>query len=106
MHNKIVNIHMVKFNYMFQKEIGDRVAHVLLSSAGLDQFKKNNRDSPWPTHGCYCTTCPADGFGKNIYPYGLVSKTTHIHMSLLGLNETDSPVVFLGLKRHIFTCRF
>ena len=105
MHNKIVNIHMVKFNYMFQKEIGDRVAHVLLSSAGLDQFKKN-RDSPWPTHGCYCTTCPADGFGKNIYPYGLVSKTTHIHMSLLGLNETDSPVVFLGLKRHIFTCRF
>ena len=38
MHNKIVNIHMVKFNYMFQKEIGDRVAHVLLSSAGLDQF--------------------------------------------------------------------
>ena len=50
MHNKIVNIHMVKFNYMFQKEIGDRVAHVLLSSAGLDQFKKKQRftlANPW-----------------------------------------------------------
>ena len=80
MHSKIVNIHMVQFNYMFQKEIGDSVAHVLLSSAGLDQLKKT--DSPWPIHGCYCTTCPADGFGK-----------TYIHMVWCQ-------------KRHIFTCRF
>ena len=91
MHNKIVNIHMVKFNYMFQKEIGDRVAHVLLSSAGLDQLKKQIH--------------LGQSMAVTAQPVPLTVLGKHISIWFGVKNDTFSHVAF-RVKRNRFTCRF